>query len=402
MIWSPQQDEALITIGEWLKSDAQVFKLFGFAGTGKTTLARHIAEMSGLRTAYCAFTGKAALVMQRSGCAGASTIHRFIYNPKHKSREHLRLLQLDRQSLEKIGDPIKIEEIDRAIAAEQKRLRGPGFMLKSDVIDETGPWDFGLIIVDECSMVNREIGNDLLSFGIKILVLGDPAQLPPVMGAGFFTASDPDFMLTEIHRQAQDNPIIRIATHVRNTGRLPASGQYGGSSIVDFDASALLSADQVLVGTHKTRKGFNGFSRRKKKFAGPLPLKGEKLICLRNNYQNGLLNGSMWTVEEFKGNTGDATFEVKARNEDELSSVHTHCWRYPFFGEDCPDDTFDEFDFGYAITVHKAQGSQWPNVTLVDQTERMASFMSRASASKWLYTGVTRAMENITILRKDS
>ena len=69
-------------------------------------------------------------------------------------------------------------------------------------------------------MVDEELGRDLLSFGKPVLVLGDPAQLPPVKGGGFFTEAEPDIMLTEVHRQAADNPIIRMSMVVREGGRL--------------------------------------------------------------------------------------------------------------------------------------------------------------------------------------
>ena len=60
-------------------------------------------------------------------------------------------------------------------------------------------------------MVDEDLGQDLLSFGTPVLVLGDPAQLPPVKGGGFFTEAEPDIMLTEVHRQAADNPIVRMS-----------------------------------------------------------------------------------------------------------------------------------------------------------------------------------------------
>ena len=97
--------------------------------------------------------------------------------------------------------------------AERKRLAQPAFTL-----NQFSPVkDAGLVVIDECSMVDDRMGQDLLSFGTKVLVLGDPAQLPPVRGSGFFTDTEtPDVMLTEIHRQAKDNPIIAMATKVRN------------------------------------------------------------------------------------------------------------------------------------------------------------------------------------------
>src|SRR5690606_32731904 len=107
-----------------------------------------------------------------------------------------------------------------------------------------------LVIIDECSMVDEELGRDLMSFGTPILVLGDPAQLPPISGGGFFTEHEPDHLLTEIHRQAQDNPIIRLALDVRE-GREIEYGDYGDARVIgrnEVDQDLVLSADQVLVG----------------------------------------------------------------------------------------------------------------------------------------------------------
>ena len=202
---------ALDAVGQWLrKGEPQVFRLFGYAGVGKTTLARHIAEGARGDAAFAAFTGKAALVLRSKGCVGATTIHSLIYNAS--------------------------EGADGA----------PSFTLNRD-----GPASrAGLIVIDECSMVDEELGRDLLSFGKPILVLGDPAQLPPVRGGGFFTAAEPDVMLTEIHRQAEDNPIIRLAGAVRRGEELPY-GDYGAAKVIrrnEIAAPMVLDADQVLVG----------------------------------------------------------------------------------------------------------------------------------------------------------
>ena len=167
---TPQQDQALKAVSAWYKDPhgAPFFYLGGYAGTGKTTLAKHFAaSINGV--SFCAFTGKAALVMRQKGCVGASTIHSLIYTFDTEAPPG---------TLRFIRNPLS-----------------PLLMAN-------------LVIVDECSMVNRQLGEDLLSFGKKVLVLGDPAQLPPVEGAGFFTLGEPDFLLTEIHRQAAENPII--------------------------------------------------------------------------------------------------------------------------------------------------------------------------------------------------
>lgn len=151
-------------------------RVFGFAGTGKTTIAKQINEDLNGGVLYMAFTGKAALVLRKKGCALASTIHGAIYKP--------------------IEDPLTGHTT---------------FRLNPD----SSVAHARLVCVDEVSMVGPDIGNDLLSYGTKILVLGDPFQLPPIEGVGFFTDCEPDILLTEIHRQAADNPIIRMSMDIR-------------------------------------------------------------------------------------------------------------------------------------------------------------------------------------------
>src|SRR5690606_14115198 len=138
-----------------------------------------------------------------------------------------------------------------------------------------------LVIIDECSMVDEALGRDLLSFGTPILVLGDPGQLPPISGCGFFTEHEPDYLLTEIHRQARDNPIIRLALDVRE-GREFAHGDYGAARVIgreDVTQELVLKADQVLVGTNRTRRRYNQRLRELKGFTASYPQAGDKLVC---------------------------------------------------------------------------------------------------------------------------
>ena len=86
MQFSPQQDDALKAAAAWLKAARrgkarQVFRLFGYAGTGKTTLAQHLAEGVDGDVLFAAFTGKAAQVLRSRGAEGARTIHSLIYRP---------------------------------------------------------------------------------------------------------------------------------------------------------------------------------------------------------------------------------------------------------------------------------------------------------------------------------
>ena len=154
-------------------------------------------------------------------------------------------------------------------------------------------------------MVDAELGSDLLSFGVPLLVLGDPAQLPPIQGGGFFTEAEPDAMLTEVHRQAQDDPIVRLSMDVR-AGEYLEPGRYGETEVVpkkELDPQRVLDADQVLVGRNATRRAYNMRMRERRGFEGEMPSAGDKLVCLRNNRKKGLFNGGLWTVKDRGGST---------------------------------------------------------------------------------------------------
>src|SRR5438876_5918165 len=254
-IFTPHQNAALTAASNWLKATrgrASIFRLFGYAGTGKTTLAKHLAEGVDGKVLFAAFTGKAACVMRSKGCPGAGTIHSLIYRARESGEET------------------------------------PSF----ELWDEAPASKARLIVIDECSMVDAELARDLTSFGVPLLVLGDPAQLPPIQGGGFFTDTEPDAMLTEVHRQAEDNPIIRLSMEVR-AGRELEPGTYGETHIVTRDAldpQRVIDADQVLVGRNATRRAYNARMRERRGFGGTLPSAGDKLVCLRNNKRKGLFN----------------------------------------------------------------------------------------------------------------
>lgn len=368
MAWSPQQEQAIKAVKAWLRDrSSQVFYLAGFAGTGKTTLAKDLAGSVKGKVLFGAFTGKAAMVLQKKGCHGASTIHSMIY---------------------------------RADADEEGERGGadPRFVLNLMSEVRTA----GLVVIDECSMVDEALGRDLLSFGTKVLVLGDPAQLPPVNGEGFFTSGAPDFMLTEVHRQAADNPIIRMSMTVREGGRLDY-GDYGSSRVISHDQlgqKMVLGADQVLVGLNRTRETTNGKIRRLLGYEGTYPATGERLICLRNDKEKKLLNGGLWSAHKIK-DADQLGISMLVRSEDFPSAAATSVYvlREFFTGHEknVPWQKrrgTQEFTFGYAVTCHKAQGSQWDNVLIFDES---ATF--REDAARWIYTAITRAAERVTIVK---
>ena len=364
MKWSREQNRALKAVDAWLKAkDEPVFRLFGYAGTGKTTLARHLAENVPGLTVFAAYTGKAAHVMRGKGCRGAGTIHSLIYRMRGEDES------------------------------------GPTFALNDDSLAAKA----ALIVIDECSMVDEAVGRDLLSFGTKVLVLGDPAQLPPVSGGGFFTEAQPDMMLTEVHRQAADNPIIRMSMTVREGGQLPF-GDYGESAVIPkraIEPDAVLDADQVLVGRNNTRRSYNMRIRQLLGRGGETPVADDILVCLRNDRKRGLLNGGLWRVGEVRPKRkGLLRFALVSEDgggtpKPTIASIH------PAYFDGTADALAptarrrsDAFDYGYVLTVHKAQGSQWDSLVLFDE-----SFAFRDNATRWFYTGITRAAERITIVR---
>ncbi|MGY3450396.1 ATP-dependent DNA helicase [Bradyrhizobium sp. USDA 4353] len=365
--FSPHQDSALKAVSDWLKEKPgrngtpQVFRLFGYAGTGKTTLARHIAEGVDGEVKFAAFTGKAALVMRSKGCDNASTIHSLIYRAQESGEEQ------------------------------------PNFELWDDAPASKAK----LIIIDECSMVDADLGRDLLSFDCPLLVLGDPAQLPPVKGGGFFTDSEPDVMLTEVHRQAQDDPIVRMSMDVREGNTLDI-GRYGESEVVErreLDPSRVMEADQVLVGRNATRRAYNNRFRQRLDIEEPLPVAGDKLVCLRNNRKKGLFNGGLWRVKSRAVSKSKIVTMRVAPEEDFGRKVTKVSVRGECFAggiEDIPWEQrkpYDEFDYGYVLTVHKSQGSQWDDVVLFDE-----SFAFQEARARWLYTGITRAAKRLSIV----
>jgi exodeoxyribonuclease V len=368
-MWTTQQNDALKAVDKWLreyytsrKPKKQFLYLAGYAGTGKTTLAKHFAENVNGEVLFGAYTGKAALVLRKKGCEGARTIHSMIY------------------------------------LAEQDPNTGEiRFHLNKASVISTAK----LIIIDECSMVDEELARDLLSFNKPILVLGDPGQLPPIKGAGFFTSSKPDFMLTEIHRQAKDSPIIHLATLIRN-GIMPDHGEYEDSKVVErISTKNVLEADQLLVGRNSTRYDMNRKIRKLKQLNPDHPVIGDKLVCLQNDREIGIFNGGMFNIEQILTTKYKTNFlHMRLESQDEYRDPVMVKVHKSFFIDDVgkPDWKMlkgsQEFDYGYALTGHRSQGSQWDNVTIMDE-----SYCFKEDKWKWLYTCITRAATKVTLIR---
>ncbi|APH70617.1 ATP-dependent DNA helicase [Aquibium oceanicum] len=420
---SPQQAAAIAAIENWFRRrtrDQQVFRLFGYAGTGKTTITRHAIGELGLepmdRTGgaggvlYAAFTGKAALVMTRKGTP-ASTIHSLIYKVSEATPEEIERVTRELETLRK--GVRSMGPAERSFAETQIRrlelrladIHQPRFILNEQSLVR----DADLIVLDEVSMVGAEMASDLLAFGKPILVLGDPGQLPPIKGDGAFTDADPDVMLTDIHRQAETSAIIRLATLARQS--VPIS--YGEHDDFvwkmrrsDIGPHQFLKGGQVICGRNATRLFLNTAMKQAAGFPDAYPRGlGEKIICLKNRHDLGLVNGMFLDLSDIRDESPLA-FSASVRTEDG-ASVPGRQWFYKghfddhvaYDAERLRRDWRDmrglvESVWGYAITCHKAQGSQWENVIVYDD----GLGRTAEDRARWLYTAITRAEQGLVIL----
>lgn len=421
--WTTQQKAAIDKVADWYhRGDEQVFRLFGYAGTGKTTLAHSMVDDLGLtgQALYAAYTGKAAYVLRTKGCGGASTIHSLIYAVKDKARAKLNELHLQ---LAGETDLMQRDILTRAIAIEEAKLANPDWILREDSELGAAP----LLVLDEVSMVSHQIAADLLSFGAKLLVLGDPAQLPPVEGGGYFINAAPDHLLDEIHRSALDSPVTRLATAVRaappGDRALGVSGPDGDSGRFSrlSGPAELLSFDQVIVGKNATRWQFNEMLRALRGLTGPIPQPSDRVIVLANNSANEVFNGQQLSIEQANVNPDFGDVIRLTAVDDEGHGRTLDVWASGFTdiaGEKLAKRNgrgrIAAATWGHAITCHKSQGSQWDRVLVIDESHVFARGAyrdhiethgpTRAEAEahlagkRWLYTAITRAAQRVAIL----
>ncbi|PIQ69944.1 hypothetical protein COV89_03200, partial [Candidatus Shapirobacteria bacterium CG11_big_fil_rev_8_21_14_0_20_40_12] len=377
---SGDQKAALSNLISWFNSENKIYiTLGGYAGTGKTTLIgilrqNFFDQNKKLKVAFCTFTGKASRVLRSKLIEAKAlfpldfvgTIHSLIYSPIE-----------DEKTKEIIGWKRKDE-------------------IEAD-----------LIIVDEASMVDIFIWQDLLSYKIPIIAVGDHGQLPPIR-ENFNLMQKPDLKLEEIHRQAKENPIIKLSIMARETGKIPISFfgrnvkkiSYGESDSWEAVEELLKSYNEdtmILCGYNKTRIKINDFIRNSLGFESPVPQTRDRVVCLRNNRAKGIFNGMLGSVFDIKDKEGDF---YKARIAmDGEEGIYKGLIYKAQFGAPEPINftkerfrlrTHDIFDFGYALTVHKAQGSQAKRVILF---EERFSKSNDDEWRRWLYTGITRAEE---------
>lgn len=378
---------ALKNILKWYSKETdhkQFVTLGGYAGTGKTTLIAILRKLlfkqdPKLKVAFAAFTGKATRVLKnylkdnevlyKGDSVG--TIHSLIYSV------------IENEHHEIIGWKRKEE-------------------LKTD-----------LIIIDEASMVDQKIWYDLLSYDVPVLAVGDHGQLPPVSGQ-FNLMENPEIKLEEIHRQVADNPIIKLSIEARKHGRIKI-GNYGkgvrklakddpeSQEIIENYLQQYNQETLILCGYNNTRIKLNNYLRNILGFDSPLPMAGDRVICLRNKQQKAIFNGMLGTLQRIVSKD-DNFYDVKILFDDEEQVFEGLAVKKQFGSSSALNFTRESraltlqaelFDFAYALTVHKAQGSQATRVILFEERFKQ---MSDLDWRRWLYTAVTRAEEELIIL----
>ena len=411
-VLTDDQKQAAELIEAWYRHlNTQIFVLCGYAGTGKTFLIDYVVRALGLvpgeSAAFVAPTGKAASVLIRAGVP-ATTVHSLIY-----TRE----------------EDVEVDENGEVVSERFLRF------VKREAIDGK----IKLIVLDETSMVSDDVLRDLLSFGVKCLCCGDPAQLPPVGGSNTLLRA-PVITLREIVRQERDDPIVRLAAKIR-AGERPQYGEDGYVSVIPRRAltaqmrrELFLSADQIIVGTNRTRAlvnrdvcAFYGISPDR-----VLPEEGEKIICTLNDWSkpldekgdfhlvNGII-GRCFRVREQLDGLGQLDFQpdfLTERIEDLPfdTGIFVRGQYYHGYGNRAcllsngvlvhegnhellrrfkvrREDTVCRFEFAYAVTCHKAQGSEYDFVVVIDESGYFED------GREWLYTAVTRAKKRLVIVR---
>lgn len=389
MVLTKKQEEGLKIAIERYKNHEPWTCIAGYAGTGKSTLVKFIVNALDIDedyVCYIAYTGKAAKVLREKGCPNAMTAHRLLYQSFPKA---------DGSFYHKIKRPLD--------------------------------WPYKLIVVDEISMLPKEIWDLLLSHKIHVICLGDPFQLPPI-GEDNQVLYNPHIFLDEIMRQAQESEIIRLTMDIRNGKPL---NLFKGNEVQVIDQKDMVGgmygwADQIIVAKNATRRNINS-AMRKMLFNvdDDAPVEGDKIICLRNDWEtvteagDVLVNGTIGTLNNIQLNKNHpflkpqmiADFLPDDYSELDLAiSPHDLYFRnlnidHKLLTTGEPtvtDKNFKRFpkgmrpltfDYGYCITCHKAQGSEYDKVLVLEE------FLRGSDHDRWLYTAATRAKEKLVIVR---
>ena len=393
MILTKRQEEGLLISIERYNANCKYTVISGYAGSGKSTLVRFIIEALDVDeddVCYCAFTGKAAEVLRKKGNKNACTLHKLLY--------------------ESIPKP------------------DGGFIRKAKP-----SIDYKIIVVDEVSMAPKTLINLLFTHDVYVICLGDPGQLPPIeKDEDNHLLDHPHIFLDEIMRQAQESEIIQLTMKIRNGESID---YYNGKEVKiipysQLNTGVLQWGDQILTATNSKRQIINNQMRQLLNYPNH-PVDGDKMICLRNYWEDfsiegdplingtiGILKNSFQTWREIprfvKSNirrfdvlTGDLMisdtndmYDLVDMDQKMILTGEKCCdWKLsyrlgklrPKYGDIVPK----EFAYAYAITIWKAQGSEWNNVVVLEENFPY----DKETHARAMYTAATRAAKKLVWVR---
>lgn len=387
-----EQREALRQIFGWLSTEPkEPFVLGGYAGTGKSTLLTILRlilkkKRPEWRVAFASFTGKATRVLEA------------------KLKDEKAVFTKDR-----------ISTLHSLLYAP---IMGKSGQIESWIRKDKFPYQ--LLVVDEASMITEDIWRDIQLTGMPVLAVGDHGQLPPI-GSNFYLMAEANYRLETIHRQAAGSPILEVAQLAREKGVIPV--QKFGDGVEKFNSQS--SEAQVmmndyfqtyqastlfLTGFNNSRVQINASIRAAQWRNPDQPESGDQVVCLKNDWEVGIFNGMTGKLQNL---------EVAKRDDEKIISYYGEVvdeFENIIFSGLMAAEQFNNpttlkfsriqqreigqlFDYGYALTVHKAQGSQAPRVIVVEERSK---HMDDEEWRRWLYTAVTRAEQELYIFGVDT
>ena len=398
MVLTKKQNDGLIEAIRRYKAHEKYTVISGYAGTGKSTLVKFIVtEIAALGDidpdsdiCYSCFTGKACQVLQKKGNKNVLTLHKLLYE-------------------------------------SHPRPDGGFFRIPKREID------YRIVVVDEVSMAPKTLMDLLFKHNVHVICLGDPFQLPPVdKDEDNHLLDKPHIFLDEIMRQAAESEIIRLSMKIRDYKDFENEFK-NGNEVRIYPTNALSIemlnwADQALVGTNATRTNINN-QMRQYLGRGDKPEDGDKIICLRNYWDDfsddgaALVNGTIgylqnsfesfhripqwanpdinlidFVVGNFISDSNEKYTNLTMDKKLILTGEKSLDWKTAYKLSKSPKFLGlipKEFTYGYAITGHKSQGSEWDKVLTIEE----GFPFNKEEHARWLYTTVTRASDKLVLIR---
>lgn len=402
-----------------VKPEKKVTRIGGYAGTGKTTVMACVAEQYGGDAVVLSPTNKAAQVLRDKNISQAQTIHSCLYQP-HEVEVHEK---------DEWGETVYIK--CPKTGTQIPKVIGHKITFALNANDDLGLPDTAL--VDEASMVDSNVYSDLLYVFPNVILFGDPFQLPPVATKEGALDMEPlDVEMTEVHRVALENPITKYATRIRDNKEPRLTGVYDelkpvGINDADLWKKIVEGEYQAICYTNRMRHHINKMVRQELGYKMGTYNKGEPIICLENirvldggydpfaDQQEKIMiayNGMMGSLDrDFESTNKTTDFqmanlpfvdpEVYPGNVPVLPFWNCGFWEHwPELTRKTPRKKIRGhlFDFGYCLTAHKAQGSEFDNVVVFDERPKLTKIPQR-ELQRWYYTAVTRAKKNLMVVK---